>query len=421
MAVPNSVSSIGQYAFYGCGLTGLTIPNSVTNIGAYAFGNCYSLASVVIPNSIASIANNVFQYCSNLTTIVIPSGVTNIGNYAFEYCSSLTNVIIPNSVTTIGANAFFACSGLINVTIGSSVTSIGSLAFARCTSLTAVYFLGNSPATNSTAFLVAHPTAYYLPGTSGWSSKFDGISTLMLNAPNPNGSLKVTITPTVISAVTYWQVDGGIAQASGATVLGLSVSNHTVSFSTVRGWTTPSNQTVNVSANSTATATGVYVIPPVPLKLVGAWITGAPNFADTSGYSPAGTHDGYLVGTNHYLFTNDVPPGWTGVSLYLYAGDTGISISNSSTWDAAYTNTFDNTISNSFTVTCWAKGGPGANSWNPWICKYGESEAGWQFRVGRFETITRAPILWEEAHRGLKMPVRTICTPSSPGLPLPII
>jgi len=42
------------------------------------------------------------------------------------------------------------------------------------------------------------------------------------------------------------------------TVLGLTVGNHTVSFSTVGGWTAPANQSISVSANSTATATGVY-------------------------------------------------------------------------------------------------------------------------------------------------------------------
>ena len=40
----------------------------------------------------------------------------------------------------------------------------------------------------------------------------------------------------------------------------LPVGNHTVSFSTISGWTTPSNQTVTLTSNSTATTTtGIYV------------------------------------------------------------------------------------------------------------------------------------------------------------------
>jgi hypothetical protein len=79
--------------------------------------------------------------------------------------------------------------------------------------------------------------------------------------PPQTGSLQVTISPA--SAITdgaKWQVDGGSFQNGGATVTNLSVANHTVSFSTIGGWTTPANQTVAVNANSTATSSGTYVI-----------------------------------------------------------------------------------------------------------------------------------------------------------------
>jgi len=79
------------------------------------------------------------------------------------------------------------------------------------------------------------------------------------------GSLQVTITPAgAISSGAQWQVDSGAWQSSGATVSGLSVGSHTLSFSTVSGWATPANQYISVSANSTATATGTYTATPVP-------------------------------------------------------------------------------------------------------------------------------------------------------------
>ena len=71
----------------------------------------------------------------------------------------------------------------------------------------------------------------------------------------------MTIDPQgAITAGATWEVDGGTPQSSGATVSGLSVGNHTVSFSTISGWTTPANQSISVSANLTATGTGVYTI-----------------------------------------------------------------------------------------------------------------------------------------------------------------
>ena len=79
------------------------------------------------------------------------------------------------------------------------------------------------------------------------------------------GSLQVTISPA--SAITdgaKWQVDGGSFQNGGATVTNLSVANHTVSFSIISGWTTPANQSVSVSGNSTATTTVLYIPSTTP-------------------------------------------------------------------------------------------------------------------------------------------------------------
>ena len=139
VTIPNSVTSIGNSAFYDCSsLTSVSIPNSVTSIDDWAFGNCSSLTSVTIPNSITSIGNSVFDSCVNLTSVNIPNSVTSIGEQAFLDCSSLTSITIPNSVTSIGNRAFRNCTSLTSVNIGNSVTSIGELAFYDCSSLTSI-------------------------------------------------------------------------------------------------------------------------------------------------------------------------------------------------------------------------------------------------------------------------------------------
>ena len=138
VTIPNSVTSIGEYAFYGCsGLTSVTIPNSVTSIGNYALCNCSGLTSVTIGNSVTSIGEYAFYGCSGLTSVTLGSSVTSIGGGAFQYCSKLTSVTIPNSVTSIEGSAF-AGSGLTSVTIPNSVTSIGEWAFGYCSGLTSV-------------------------------------------------------------------------------------------------------------------------------------------------------------------------------------------------------------------------------------------------------------------------------------------
>ena len=223
------------------------------------------------------------------------------------------------------------------------------------------------------------------------------ISVQPLQSRNAYVGLTVYIGATVQTfghpTTNQWQLNGtnlvdgpfGGAIISGATSSStLTIANITTNLAGVYRLVVSYAGGQTISSNETITA----VLPTAPIpttNLVGAWLTGATNLADSSGYQPAGTHDGYGVindgsaGSN-FVFTNDVPPGNIGQSLLLFNGDTGIAISNSSTMDAGYTNTFDDTIStNGMTVVFWAKGLPGG--WSPWVTKYGESGQGWQLRV----------------------------------------
>ena len=182
VTIGNGVKSIGNCAFYGCdslmsvyytgSLTSwcsinfyetfsnpkcyaselyisgkriqgeLSIPNTATSIGNYAFESCGSLTSVTIPDSVTSIGDYAFGGCNNLTSVIIPDSVTSIGNIAFSGCDSLTSITIPDGITTIKSGTFFSCDNLTSVTISSSVTSIGKDAFDLCRDLKDVYYCG---------------------------------------------------------------------------------------------------------------------------------------------------------------------------------------------------------------------------------------------------------------------------------------
>ena len=116
------VTAVGNSAFYSDSyrnaiseITSIIIPDTVTSIGNYAFMGCSGLTSIDIPSGVTSIGYAAFSGCSGLTSIDIPSGVTSIEDYAFNGCSGLTSIDIPSGVTSIGEDAFYKCSNLKTV------------------------------------------------------------------------------------------------------------------------------------------------------------------------------------------------------------------------------------------------------------------------------------------------------------------
>ena len=189
-----SVTSIGEYAFYGCtSLTAINITEGVTSIGRNAFCDCSSLAAINIleGSQLTSIGDGAFYYCRSLTTINIPEGsqLTSIGNEAFRGCSSLTAITLPEGVTSIRESAFNGCSRLTAITLPEGVTSIGERAFYGCSGLAAITIPEGVTSIGIRAFMYCSSlTAINIPEdsqlTSIGNNAFDGCTSLTaINIP----------------------------------------------------------------------------------------------------------------------------------------------------------------------------------------------------------------------------------------------
>jgi len=66
---------------------------------------CSNLEHINIPNSVTQIGQGAFYACDSLSHIDIPASVKLIHDYAFWRCHALTDVIIPNGCV-VGKGTF---------------------------------------------------------------------------------------------------------------------------------------------------------------------------------------------------------------------------------------------------------------------------------------------------------------------------
>lgn len=211
LTIPNTVTSIGWFAFRSVQATSITIPDSVTSIGIFAFAGLPA------------------------TSLTIGNGLTAIPDWAFAGYSSLTSLSIGTGVTSIGGEAFGGASALQTLTIPDGVASIGSNSFRDFPQLATVNYCGNASFGGTGLPLVASNASTCVPAPP-----------MSLTATPGNGTASISFTPGVSggSAITNYKysLDGSTYTAFSPAVTSTPV--------TIPGLTNGSSYTLRLKAVS---------------------------------------------------------------------------------------------------------------------------------------------------------------------------
>ncbi len=177
------VMLINNEAFAGCNLSGTLSLDNARAIGDYAF-SCFPMSNgkfagqlkeIILPETLQSIGAYAFYGNSALEKVTVNAVKVKYGPYVFSECESLKDISINADVIPTGA--FDGAEKLQNITIGPDVLSIGEFAF-RDTAIT-----GFTVAAGNKTFAAQTDKSYLLSADK---------TTLLMVAPKLEGEFKLT-------------------------------------------------------------------------------------------------------------------------------------------------------------------------------------------------------------------------------------
>ena len=223
VTIPASVTDIGYGPFPACGsLAAITVNSNnpaYSSVGGVLFDNSQTLliqcpgalaGSYTVPDSVTNIGDWAFYECFDLTSVTIPTipnSVLSIGEWAFGYDTGLASITFGNGLNEIEDYGLYGCWELAAIYFQGNAPSLGTGALG----LPGEY----DPA-----------TVYYLQGTTGWSNPFGGLPAVQeaesvfgyttneggttITITNYTGPAGAVVIPTNINGLTVTAIGDGV-------------------------------------------------------------------------------------------------------------------------------------------------------------------------------------------------------------------
>lgn len=178
VTLPPTITKIGKWGFYKCGVQDINLPDALTTSEDYAFQysglthlempdnyitmkngtflECVNLKSVKLPKNLKTLPLNTFQKCNGLETVEFNEGLETIKKGAFV-ATSIKTLNLPKSLKKIENQAFLDDIKIEEINIGPNVEMIGYLAF-YIQDATREQFNWKSPMRKITCEAVVPPT-----------------------------------------------------------------------------------------------------------------------------------------------------------------------------------------------------------------------------------------------------------------------
>lgn len=123
--IPATVTTLGESAFEETSLKEFTIPETVTTIGSDLLSGCTALKTINLSSTMTEIPDNFAWGCSMLDDIKFPDGISKIGKFAFAECAALTKVELPEDLEELGAFAFSYTPELKSCPVPDNIKAVG--------------------------------------------------------------------------------------------------------------------------------------------------------------------------------------------------------------------------------------------------------------------------------------------------------